>query len=136
MLSRARAVSLRVQEMLRALYTGRNASAVQRLSMLDTVSQTLCEEIDRAELLRFVHPSSAVREESNAVFETLAHLIAQLNTSTELYRVASEIVAEGGDFDEEQMRVAVTYKSELEAHGVHLGQDVQQQVVDLQVTLC
>ena len=97
----------------------------------------LCSCVDRAELLRFVHPSERVRNDAANVVAALGHEIALLNTSEDLYRAVSSVCMQSSieRFDEEQVRVAHLYKSELEAHGVHLGAHVQEQVVQLQTAI-
>jgi intermediate peptidase len=119
--------------MLETLYAARGSSARERLGLLDRVSQRLCETVDRAELLRCVHPAEETRREADAVFEVLSHLIATLNTSEQLHAACVAICSDGAtSFGEEERRVADTYRSELEAHGVHLGPSVRQDVVELQ----
>lgn len=111
-----------------------------------------------AEVRRFVHPQAAARAEADAASAELAHLIADLNTDPRLYAALVEICAQGEKegsrerdtlggfrsfcfhafqgFDEEQRRVAGAYRSELEAHGVHLLNDeARGQMVELQTRL-
>ena len=119
--------------LLGTLYGARGSSARERLGLLDRVSQRLCETVDRAELLRCVHPAEEARREADGVFEVLSHLIATLNTSEELHASTQGICRDGeGGFGEEERRVAEAYRAELEAHGVHLGPAVRAQVVALQ----
>ncbi len=134
---RASAVACEVacREMLAAFYGARGCSARERLGLLDRVSQRLCETVDRAEMLRCVHPSDQTRREADDVFGVLSNLIATLNTSPQLYEATAAVCDDGAatSEDEEERRVSSLYRVELEAHGAHLSEPgLQERVVELQ----
>ena len=105
-----------------------------KLAMLDTISQTLCSIIDRAELARNVHPNSSFREDAEFSFSILAQVINELNTSSDLYNAVDSIcnAKDFASYSEEAQRTAVSFRDELEANGAHLEQNQHEEVARLQ----
>jgi len=105
------------------------------LLKLDEISNTVCQVIDVAEFCRSVHSDSSFREASEEAFMHLAEYIQDLNTDTSLYELLVSVTNTPTAFDtlsEEQQRMATLLKAEFERDGIHLSNEMRQQVTTLQ----
>lgn len=107
--------------------------ALERLALLDRASQRICNVIDPAEVLRFVHPDARVRAAAEDAIGTVATVIARLNTDRRLYEATLDAQRGAAGLTEEAQRVAESLRIEFEAHGIHLHDEARERVVALTV---
>lgn len=111
------------------------ADPQRALYLLDSVSNELCAVVDAAELCRNVHDDDKFRDAAEQAFSDLMSSIHTLNARISIYHIINDIYCSTDVFqglsDEEKMFV-IDMKTEYEAEGITLPQELKSTLLDLQ----
>lgn len=106
------------------------------IHVLDEISDTICQVLDAAELLRNVHQDRAYVSMAQSVCEELTRFVHGLNSNAELYRAVKRTLdvmnAQGCTGDCETFLVGKSLKTEFEAGGVHLSASAKKELRESQ----
>ena len=107
--------------------------AVEVLYQLDSISKTVCNVIDAAELCRQAHASEEWRNAAHFCFHQLQDYIATLNGDQRLYNSLSLVYNSDyfANLSEEEQRFCILLKKEFELDGIHLSDQDRAKVQQL-----
>jgi len=103
------------------------------VEIFDELSNALCKVADLAEFIRIAHPDHHYCRLAENTCISIATLVEQLNTNTEIYKELRKVVQEGDSFPTTSLdqHVAQLFLSDFEQSGIHLPEEKRRLAVDL-----